>query len=218
MRSLAQPETMRAAAAAAAISGLAGYAQLASWTDRSHALWFLAAALTLSSFILWSFVFGWYPRQLGKDVLRSRLPARDWIVTILFGLAGALVLAAVVDPRLRPLKPGDYPETLPDWIAGALFSLSFSHLVVCYAPMAFFLRLSGHPKVAVFLTVALGEFLLGLQLNAASIQLDLPFTLLLYGVRAVLGWAAAWVFLRGGVVLGTVWTLLLEGRLLVMLL
>jgi hypothetical protein len=80
--------------------------------------------------------------------------------------------------------------------------------------MALFLRLFGHPTVAIILTILLGVFLLGLQLDAASFQVDLPFTLWLIVIRAALGLAGAYLFLRGGLFLGTTWAFLLECRLL----
>ncbi|MCL4180998.1 MAG: hypothetical protein KJ072_25040 [Verrucomicrobia bacterium] len=214
MQSLVQPDTMRSAALAAAITGLAGYPRLWLWTDRPNALWFMVALLVLTSFVLWSFVFAWYPPGTGQPALRRRLPPGEWLRAGLLGAAAAAVIALVVDPRLRLLKPDDFPDTIPAWIAGALFSLAFGQLFLCYAPLALFLRLFRNPVVAVLLTVLFGQFLLGLQLNAASFQADLPFTVMLLLLRALLGLAAAWLFLRGGLLLGTTWSLILESRLL----
>jgi hypothetical protein len=125
-----------------------------------------------------------------------------------------VILAGTVDPKLRPLNPTDYPDSFPAWTASMLFSVTMSQLFLCYAPMALFLRLFGRPAVAIILTILLGVFLLGLQLDAASFQLDLLFTLWLIAIRATLGFAGAYLFLRGGLLLGTTWAFLLECRLL----
>jgi hypothetical protein len=215
VQALAQPDTMRSAAVAAGITGLACYPRLYLWTDRPNALWFMVTLLILTSFILWSFVFGWYPPRVRRPVLHTQPTRGDWVLTCLLGFTAAVVLAVAVDPILRPVNPTDYPDSFPAWIASALFSLTLSQLFLCYAPFALFLRLFGHPAVAILLTVLLGEFLLGLQLDAASFQLELPFTLLLFVLRAFLGWAAAFLFLRGGLLLGTTWALILESRLLI---
>jgi hypothetical protein len=112
------------------------------------------------------------------------------------------------------LNPDDYPDSLPSWTAGALFSLGFGQLFVCYAPLALFLRLFRHPAAAVLLTVLFGQFLLGLQLDATSFPADVPFTITLFSLRALLGLAGAYLFLRGGLLLGSSWSLILESRLL----
>jgi hypothetical protein len=216
VQSLAQPDTMRSAAIAAAITALACYPRLWLWTDRPNALWFMVTLLVLTSFVLWSFVFGWYPARAHHPVIHPALSQHDWLIACAMGLAGALVLAIAVDPKLKVLNPADYPESFHAWTAHALFSLSFSQLFLCYAPIALFLRLFRDPTLAILLTILLGEFLLGLQLNAASFQVDLPFRLLLFGLRALLGWASAYLFLRGGVLLGTTWSFLLECRMMFM--
>jgi hypothetical protein len=164
--------------------------------------------------VLWTFVFGWYPRATAQPVLRLCLARREWFGAVLLGVLGASIVALVLDPRLRVLNPGDYPKTLPAWFAGALFSLVFGQLFTCYAPLSLFLRLFRSPTVAVLLTVLFGLFLLGLQLNAATLKTDVPFTLLLLLSRALLGCVSAVLFLRGGLLLGSTWTLILEARLL----
>jgi hypothetical protein len=205
---------MRSAALAAAFTGLAGTPRLWLWTDRPNALWFMVALLALTSFVLWSFVFGWYPPSVGQPVWRLRLSRPQWLQAVLLGATAATLIALAVDPHLRRLKPDDYPNTIAAWFAGALFSIAFGQLFLCYAPLALFLRLFRNPTVAMLLTVLFGQFLLGLQLNAASFQTDFAFTLLLLGLRAFLGLAATLIFLRGGLLLGSIWTLMLESRLL----
>jgi hypothetical protein len=205
---------MRAAAIAAAVTGLAGYPRLWLWTDRTHALWFMVTLLVLTSFVLWTFVFGWYRPGTGQSAWRLPLSFWQWFVTVLAGMLGAVLIALALDPRLRTLHPDDYPHTLAAWLPAVLFTVVFGQLFTCYAPLCLFLRLFRNPAVAVFLTVIFGQFLLGLQLKAASVQADLEFAMWLHLCRALLGCAGAMIFLRGGLVAGTVWALLLEVRLL----
>jgi hypothetical protein len=211
---LVQPDTMRTAAIAAAFTGLAGYPRLWLWTDRPNALWFMVTLLVLTSFVLWTFVFGWYGLVTGQSALRWRLSARQWSATVLSGILGATLIALVLDPRLKILNPDDYPRTFVGWVPGVMFTVAFGQLFTCYSPLCLFLRLFRNPAAAVLLTVIFGQFLLGLQLNAASFEADLPLALLLFLCRTVLGFAGAVLFLRGGLLAGTVWGLLLEARLL----
>jgi hypothetical protein len=205
---------MQSAALAAGITGLTCYPRLWLWTERPNALWFMVTLLLLTSFVLWSFVFGWYPLYTGRPVSRLHLARQEWLRASLLGVASATVVALTIDPRLRMLNPDDYPDSLSSWIAGTLFSLTFGQLFVCYAPFALFLRLFRHSTAAVLLTILFGQFLLGLQLNATSFPADVPFTIALFSLRALLGLAGVYLFLRGGLLLGASWSLILESRLL----
>jgi hypothetical protein len=214
MDALVRQDTIRSAAIAAAITTLLGYPRLALWAERPNALWFLGIMLLLVSFILWSFVFAWYPQYLGRAALQAPRSTRLWILTGLGGIAGGLVLLVAIDPTLRAERPADYPATIPAWFASVLFNLAFSQLFLCYAPVAFFLRLFRRPAAAVGLTVLFGLGLLAAQLNATGIELNPGFVLGLYLLRALFGAIPALLFLRGGLFPAATWTLLLECRLL----
>jgi hypothetical protein len=214
MDSLVRKDTMRSAAIAAAVSTLICYPRLALWTERPNALWFLGTMLLLVSFILWSFVFAWYPRQLGRPVIQSQNTIRTWVLASTGGILGGLLLLIAVDPTLRNARPADYPTSLPTWTFATLFNLGFSQLFLCYAPMAFFLRLFRQPTAAVGLTVLFGLGLLAAQLDAVHIELHPRFVLRLYVLLVLFGGIAALLFLRGGLLPAATWTLLLECRLL----
>lgn len=199
---------------AAVVSALVCYPRLAIWTERPNALWFLGTMLLLLSFILWSFVFGWYPRQLGRPVIQLRPPRSVWALAGLGGVVGAVILLVVVDPTLRGERPSDYPESMGAWAFFTLFNLGFSQLFLCYAPLAFFLRLFRHSMVAVGLTVLFGLGLLTAQLDATGLELELGFVVVLYLLRVVFGAIAAILFLFGGLLPAVTWVLLLECRLL----
>jgi hypothetical protein len=104
---------MRIAAAAASFTGLACYPRLWIWTDRPNALWFMVTLLILTSFVLWSFVFAWYPIRTQRPVLNTTLTQHDLILACVLGLLAAVILTGTVDPKLRPLNPTDYPDALP---------------------------------------------------------------------------------------------------------
>lgn len=170
--------------------------------------------LFLVSFILWSFVFAWYPNYAGRAVVRWRMGTGLWALTGLGGGIGGVVLLLTVDPGLRDVRPGDYPATLSAWLWFTLFNLGFSQLFVCYAAVAFFLRLFRKPSIALGLTVLFGLLLLTLQLDTSPIEFEPAFISRLYLLRALFGAIAALLFLRGGLLPATIWTLLLESRLL----
>jgi hypothetical protein len=214
MDSLVRKDTIRLAAVAAAVTTTICYPRLALWTERPNALWFLATMMLLVSFLLWSFVFAWYPQASGRPVIQLRPPFLVWTSAIVGGLMAGSVLLLLVDPTLRSARPSDYPVTLTTWSFGTLFSLSFSQLFLCYAPMAFFLRLFRLPVAAVGLTIVFGLGLLAAQLNATGVDLEPGFLLGLYLIRACLGGIVAMLFFHGGLLPAATWTLLLECRLL----
>jgi hypothetical protein len=214
MDSLVRKDTLQSAAVAAAISTLVCYPRLALWSERPNALWFLGVMLLLVSFLLWSFVFAWYPQHLRRPVIQSQPAVSTWALAVMGGAVGGLLLLFAVDPTLRNVRPTDYPTTLAAWIFATLFNLGFSQLFLCYAPMAFFLRLFRQPAVAVGLTVLFGLGLLAAQLDVVGFELEPRFVLGLYLLRALFGGIAALLFLRGGLLPAATWTLLLECRLL----
>jgi hypothetical protein len=214
MDSLVRKDTIRLAALAAAVTTTICFPRLALWTERPNALWFLATMMLLVSFLLWSFVFAWYPQASSRPVIQLQPPLLVWRLAILGGLMAGSILLLLVDPTLRSARPIDYPSTLPTWSFSTLFNLGFSQLFLCYAPMAFFLRLLRLPVAAVGLTIVFGLGLLAAQLHATGVELEPRFLLGLYLLRALLGGIAAMLFFRGGLLPAATWTLLLECRLL----
>jgi hypothetical protein len=210
---LVRKDTLIAATTAAAVSALASYPRLALWTDRPNALWFTWSILLLSSFILWSFVFAWYPSALGLPVIRNPRPP-VWLATAIAAPLGAIVLLLIVDPILLAIRPADYPTSLASWLAATLFNLTFSQLFVCYAPLAFFLRLTRRPTTTVAFTVLFGLALLTAQIHSSHIDISPRFALTLFSLRALFGTVSAFLFLRGGLLPAASWSLILDLRLL----
>jgi hypothetical protein len=214
MHSLVQIDTMRSAAIAAAISGLVCYPRLAIWTGRPNSLWFMLTMLVLVSFMLWSFVFGWYPRFMSRPVVHFHPGRGVWVLAVAGGLIGGMILRFGVDPILRAARPGDYPASAAEWIVFTLFSLGFSQLFVSYAPLSFFLRLFGRATAAIGLTVLFGLGLLAAQLQGTGVELEPSFLVSLYLIRALFGVMSGILFLHGGLLPTMSWALLLELRLL----
>lgn len=217
MQRLAQPEVVRNASLAALVTTLAAYPRLALWVTRLYALEILCLAMLLTSFVLWAFVFAWYPVYAQRQVFRRPERPGDWGLTTLLGLAGALVLQLGVDPVLRGSSPEDYPTTVMSWVAVLLFTLAFAQLFLCLAPFAFFLRLLRQPAWAMGATVLVGVVLLLLQLQRVPVSLSPAFIGFLLIVRVIFGVVSVWLFYRGGVGLVWWWTVCLHGRLLLSL-
>ena len=212
MRSLVQPHVLKAAAVGSAMTSLASYPRLVLWSDRPHPLWFLALTLAWASFILWSFVFAWHSKFSRCPFFFARANLRLLGIATGSGLLGALALEFWIDPVLRPLVPDDYPATLELWLAMTLFALSFDQLFLCFAPFAFFLRLTRRPGTAVGLTVLFGVFLLYFQARARLGQAALLFVIGLFAWRVVAGLLSVFFLVKGGALMTLWWVFLLQLR------
>src|ERR1044071_3798411 len=148
------------------------FPRLALWSDRPHSLWLLSLTLAWASFILWSFVFGWHPQNAHRSILAVQGRPALWSAATLAGLAGAVMLRLFIDSVLQPLVPGDYPDTHKSWLAMTLFTLAFDQLFLCFAPFAFFIRLSRNQRAAAGLTVLFGVVLLCLRINSLALQVS----------------------------------------------
>jgi len=212
VRSLLQPNVLKAAGAGAAITSLASYPRLILWTDRPQPLWFLMLTLAWAAFLLWSFVFGWHSKYTGQPAIVVRTKPVSWGAATVAGLLGALLLELRIDPVLRPLVPDDYPATVQTWLATTLSLLAFEQLFICLAPFAFFLRLSQRPAIAATLTVFFGVFLVYLKARRWPGQFSSFFISELFAWRVLAGFLSVAFFLKGGAVLTIWWTLLLQLR------
>ncbi len=212
MRSLLQPGVLKAAVAAAGITSLVCFPRLALWSDRPRPLWLLSLTLAWAAFILWSFVFGWHPRIAGRPALAVKATLALWGATTFAGIAGAVVLRLCIDSVLRPLMPGDYPATHTAWLAMTLFTLAFDQLFLCFAPFAFFFRLSRNHKVAAGLTVVFGVALLSLRIQSLIPLLSPLFIAELFVWRTAAGFLTLYFYLKGGALLAWWWVLLLQLR------
>ena len=217
MRSLLQPGVLKSAGIAALITSLVCFPRLALWSDPPHQLWFLSLTLAWASFILWSFVFGWRPQNAHRPILAIKARPVLWSAATLAGLAGAVMLRLFIDSVLQPLVPGDYPDTHEAWLAMTLFTLAFDQLFLCFAPFAFFVRLSQNQRVAAGLTVLFGVALLCLRIKSLAPLVSPFFIAELFVWRTAAGFLTLYFYLKGGALLAWWWVLLLQLRHLITL-
>lgn len=217
VRSLLQPGVLKSSGAAALVTSLVCLPRLALWRDRPHPLWLLSLTLAWASFILWSFVFAWRPQIAQRSTLAVKTSPAAWSVATLAGLAGAVILRLIIDPVLRPLMPGDYPDTHAVWLAMTLFGLAFDQLFLCFAPFAFFVRLSQNQRAAAGLTVLFGVALLGLRIQSLALPVSPFFIAELFVWRTAAGLLTLYFYLKGGALLAWWWVLLMQLRHLIAL-
>jgi hypothetical protein len=214
VRLLAQTPVMVQAALAAMATGAASAPRLAAWPDPPHALWFLLALLSLVSFVMWAFVFGWFPVHAKLALFRVRGVGRVWGIATFGGLAGAVFVGFALDPTLRVHLPGDYPASLAAWAGATLFHLSFVQLFLCFAPFAFFVRLLRHKWAAGAAVVLFGVVLLMSQVASANAALPTGFVVEMILVRSIFGALTLFLLVHGGVLPVWWWALLVQARLL----
>jgi hypothetical protein len=211
MRTLAEPAVLKSSALAAGLMSVACYPRLATAAELRYPVWYLEALLFLGGMVLWAFAFAWYPKYTGRPLFTLRSGWRLWTLATVAGIGGAVLLHYLVDPALRARTPSEFPPTLLDWVSRVLFSLTFTQLLLIFAPFAWLLRLFQRTTPAVVLTV-----LFGLAVLAARNQGGPPMPAgLLTGliiVRVTAGLLSVFLFLRGGVLLVWWCALILQSR------
>jgi hypothetical protein len=169
MRSLAQRDVLINAGYAAVITALACYPRLAIWLDRPYTILFSCVMILWTGFVLWAFVFAWQPKYAHRPVISYQFPIRLWAMATLYGVVWAMLLHWLMDPQLRVTTPKDYPTDWLSWIAMCLFALSLDTLFLCFAPFAFFIRLTRKPDVSLALTVIFGIFAVYFYLKGGAL-------------------------------------------------
>src|SRR5258708_34451291 len=142
MRALAQPQVIKSAVSAAALSTLVCFPRLVLWPTRHFPLWYLVALLFLGGMVLWAFVFAWHAKYTGLPVITGSVQQRHFQAATVSGVLLAILLRFFLDPSARSITPDDYPVTLVQWLAMTAFSLGFTQLFLVFAPFAWMLRLS----------------------------------------------------------------------------
>jgi hypothetical protein len=211
MRRLANPAVLKSSAVAAVVTSLACCPRLATAVERRYPLWYLEALLFLGGFVLWAFVFAWYPKYVGRPVFTVRADWRLWLLATGAGIAGGFLLHFFVDPGVRAQTPADFSPTLWHWAMRALFNLTFTQLLLIFAPFAWTLRLFQNTTAAVVLTVFFGLLVLAVKNQGGAPMPSGLLTSLLVS-RTISSWFSVYLFLRGGV--GLVWwhALVLQSR------
>ena len=190
------------------------YPRLALWPTRPYSLWYLEANLFVGSFVLWAFVFAWHTKYSGRPVFTLKISPASFTLASLTGMVAAVSVQWLMDPTLRARTPEDYPASTQEWIAKTLFDLAFWQLFLTFAPFAWLMRLFRNQSIAIALTVLLGLVVLILKIRSSPIPVPTTLFVALVVFRIAGGLLAIAFYLRGGVVLVSWWTFLVQLRLL----
>jgi hypothetical protein len=214
VRSLAKPEVIKSAIGAALASAVLSYPRLALWAERKQPIWYLEAVLFLGGTVLWGFVLGWYTQYTRRPFLTFKIEKIPLVQATILGLLGAATLSVFVDPAARQQVPEDYPPDFQHWLAMVLFSLSFSQLLLIFAPLSWCLRLSARPGLSAVLTVVFGAVVFLLKQHRLTHPLPAPLLWELLVFRVVGSFLSLHLLARGGVLLVWWFDLLIQSRLL----
>jgi hypothetical protein len=198
MRSLADTRVLTGAGAAALITGIACWPRIAMWTARPGPVWFLVLLLLWVAFVLWSFVLGWHRQYAGLPPLALPRAPRLWAFATVWGLAECAWLCLMVDPSLRAIRPGEYPASWQGWLGGSLFTLALDPLFLCFAPFAFFIRLSRRQSTAAALTIMFGVFVQFLKLGSSPALPERWLVVALMTTPVLAGFVSVYLYLKGG--------------------
>jgi len=82
MRALARPDVVKKACIATALSCLASLPRLHLWENRQWPVWYLAAVLLTTGFVLWAFVFAWHSKITGREPFSPSKNPLHWLARI----------------------------------------------------------------------------------------------------------------------------------------
>lgn len=201
MRALARPDVVKKACIATALSCLASLPRLHLWENRQWPVWYLAAVLLTTGFVLWAFVFAWHSKITGREPFSPSRSPLHWLAATALAIANAFIACLIFDPRLRATAPAEFPKDFCSWTADALVSMSFGRLFLIFAPVAFFGRLLPNHVAVVVLTACFNGFIA--VLRTTQLELSIGLILLTLSVRLIGSALAVMLYLRGGV-----WTIL----------
>src|SRR5437763_17200677 len=125
MRALAEPEVLRNAIVAAAISAAASFARVQAWQTRRYPVWYMEAVLFLGAIVFWAFVFGWHTKYSGRPLFTLRPDRLAFAIATAAGVIGAVTQYYFLDPTLKTRSPEDFPMNLGQSAAMILFALTF---------------------------------------------------------------------------------------------
>jgi hypothetical protein len=209
MRSLAQPKVLGRALLAALLTSAACYPRLATWAERGAPVYFLWLVMLWSMFVLWGFVFAWQFQYAGRPVMGvDKIEPKLWGLATLCAVAAAILMHFVIDPQGRLMSPGTYPADWNSWLTFSLFGLAFDPLFLCFAPFAFFIRLSRKQDSALAMAVVFGLFILALKINQSPAPASFWTLVELVSLRVLASFAALYLYLKGGALL-VWWTMLI---------
>ena len=205
---------MVSAAIAAALSAAFSLPRILFWENRPFSAWYPEAIIFSCGFVLWAFVFAWHTKYSGRPVFTLKISPASFTLASLTGMVAAVSVQWLMDPTLRARTPEDYPASTQEWIAKTLFDLAFWQLFLTFAPFAWLMRLFRNQSIAIALTVLLGLVVLILKIRSSPIPVPTTLFVALVVFRIAGGLLAIAFYLRGGVVLVSWWTFLVQLRLL----
>lgn len=212
MRHLLQPQVLKTAGIAAAVSTLACYPQLTLWLHKPGPIWYLLATIFTCSIMLWGFVFAWHEPYTNRPVFIFKLDVLPFVIATVLGLGTATLFHLWFDPSLRAKFPDEYPPDLQHWLASLLFSLALTQLLLVFAPFDWLMRLAKNRWVAMTLTAFFAASVQGMKIHSLHTPVSPALAIGLLATRFVGGFLAAAFYLRGGVILVWWWALLVVCR------
>lgn len=212
MRHLLQPQVLKAASIAAALSALACYPRLSHWETQTLPVWYLEAVIFLCCIVLWGFVFAWHGPYAGRPVFIFKQELTPLVTATLTGIGMATVFHLWLDPVLRAKFPEEYPQDVRHWLASTAFSMALSQLFLVFAPFDWLMRLAKTRWMAMVLTALFAASLQAVKIHSLTTPMPPLLEATLLVIRFTGGLLAAWFYLRGGAVLVWWWALLLVCR------
>ena len=212
MQHLLQPQTLKAASIAAAVSALACYPQLAAHPISQFPLWFLEANVFVCTVILWGFVFAWHTPYTGKSVFILKQEPKIFIIATVVGLGIAAIFHLCFDPALRAKFPKEYPQDLQAWLASVPFSFALTQLFLIFGPCDWVIRLAKNRWAAMIFTGVFAAFVQLMKIQTLKTPISPLLVTALLTTRFAGGFLAVWFYLRGGALLVYWWALLVACR------
>ncbi len=212
MRHLIQPRVLNLAIIAGLASALACYPRVSLWLNRPGPVWYLEAMVFLCATMLWGFVFAWHTQYTNRPVFVLKPAPRPFLAVTLIGLFIATAFHLWLDPPLRAIMPLEYPVDREHWLAVVLFALALNQLFLLFAPFAWLMRFFKNRWVATTLTALFGAGVVALKIHSLPTPVPPPLLTLLLAFRIGMGFLTVEFYLRGGVLLVWLWTLLFESR------
>jgi len=214
VQDLTRPKVMITALTAALGTSIACYPRLAMWSQRPQALWVLVCVLFASAWVIWGFALAWHEKYTGRPMAPRPLNPRLWALAMLAAAIIGAVFHFVFDPLIRAHAPGDLPGSLEEWAAMTLFAMAFQQLFLVFGPLAFFARILGNGRAAVYLTLFFGGVVIAAKAQPLTAQLPWYGGAGFLAFRMLAGLLTIFFYMRGGIPLAYGWTLALQLRLL----
>ena len=212
MRDLAKTEVIKSAVIAALLGCLACYPRVDIWSDRPYPIWYLELLLVLGGFVFWAFVFAWHTKYTNRPVFNFKPGPTSFSIVTLTAMLLAGLQCWIFDPPLRARFPNEYPSNAHELIATILFSLSFTHLFLVFAPFDWAMRLFKHQSVAITVVILLGMIVIVRKLQSMPEALPAGLVVMFVSARGISSLVAVWLYARYGVAVVWWWSLLLQAR------